>query len=110
MAAEIGVGAVKTVGVDLSPRTKHPRRNDLPAWYPEWALSLADLYFSGTTSVFTLYGNTYDLVPLSDVDAADHAAFGGVADFLAEQMFGRWDLVLHYDLGRGLRVFAGRNE
>ena len=25
-------------------------------------------------------------------------------------MFGRWDLVLHYDLGRGLRSFAGRSE
>jgi len=110
VVAETGVGAVKTAGANLSPTTKRPRRSDLPAWYPEWALSLADLYFSGTTSVFTLSGNTYDLVPLSDVDAADHAAFGGVADFLAEQMFGRWDLVLHYDLGRGLRVFAGRSE
>jgi len=110
VVAETGVGAVKTAGANLSPTMKRPRRSDLPAWYPEWALSLADLYFSGTTSVFTLSGNTYDLVPLSDVDAADHAAFGGVADFLAEQMFGRWDLVLHYDLGRGLRVFAGRSE
>src|SRR5262249_36949361 len=27
-----------------------------------------------------------------------------------EQLFGRWSLVLHYDLGRGLRVFAGRDE
>jgi len=89
---------------------KSPRRNDLPAWYPEWALSLADLYFSGTTSVFVVHGNTYDVVPLSDVNAPDRAAFGSVPDFLAEQMFGRWDLILHYDLGRGLRVYAGRNE
>lgn len=57
-----------------------------------------------------LHGNTYDLVPLGDVDAADRAQFGGVTEFLTEQMFGHWDLVLHYDLGRGLRVFAGRNE
>ena len=35
---------------------------------------------------------------------------GRVPDFLAEQMFGRWDIVLHYDLGRGLRSFAGRSE
>ena len=33
-----------------------------------------------------------------------------LAEFLAEQLFGRWALVLHYDLGRGLRAFAGRNE
>jgi AAA+ superfamily predicted ATPase len=89
---------------------RRPRRDDLPAWYPSWALSLADLYFSVTTSVFVLHGNTYDLVPLGDVDAPDRAAFGSIPDFLAEQLFGRWDLLLHYDLGRGLRVFAGRNE
>ncbi len=33
----------------------------------------------------------------------------GLADFLAEQMFGRWDLVIHYDLARGLRCLAGSN-
>ncbi len=71
---------------------------------------MADLYFSRTTSVFVLHGNTYDLVPLQDVNAQERATFGGVTDFLTEQLFGTWDLVLHYDLGRGLRVFAGRNE
>ena len=83
---------------------------DLPAWFPAWASQLADLYFSGTTAAFVLHGNTYDLIPLGDVDAASRAEFGTIPEFLAEQLFGRWDLVLHYDLGRGLRVFAGRNE
>lgn len=89
---------------------RQARRATLPAWYPGWALSLADLYFSGTTSVFVLHGNTYDMVPLVDVDGAESAAFGGVTEFLAEQLFGRFDLILHYDLGRGLRAFAGRSE
>ena len=71
---------------------------------------MAELYFSRTTSVFVLHGNTYDLTPLADIDAPDHAPFAGIPEFLAEQLFARWDLVLHYDLGRGLRVFAGRNE
>lgn len=96
--------------VEVPGESRRPRRDELPAWYPAWALSLADLYFSGTTSVFVLHGNTYDLVPLADMDGTDHAAFGGIPEFLAEQLFGRWDLVLHYDLGRGLRAFAGRNE
>ena len=87
-----------------------PRRADLPAWYPPWALALADLYFSGSTAVFALHGNTYDLVPLGDPTGADRAQYGAIPEFLAEQMFGRWDLVLHYDLGRGLRAFAGRSE
>jgi AAA+ superfamily predicted ATPase len=89
---------------------RRSRRGDLPAWYPPWALSLADLYFSGSNSVFVMYGNTFDLVPLSDPEGEDRARYGGLAEFLAEQLFGRWDLVLHYDLGRGLRVFAGANE
>ena len=89
---------------------RRPRRGDLPDWYPPWALSLADIYYSGSTSVFALHGNTYDLVPLSDPAAAERAQYGGITEFLAEQLFGRWDLVLHYDLGRGLRVFAGRSE
>ncbi len=90
--------------------TRSATRDDLPGWYPGWAQQIADLYFSRTTSVFVLHGNTYDLVPLNDVSAPGKADFGTIPDFLAEQLFGRWDLVLHYDLGRGLRVFAGRNE
>ena len=90
--------------------TRAARRDELPKWYPAWALQIADLYFSRTTSVFVLHGNTYDLVPLNDIGAPGRAEFGTIPEFLAEQLFGRWDLVLHYDLGRGLRVFAGRNE
>jgi AAA+ superfamily predicted ATPase len=52
-----------------------------------------------------LHGNVHDVVPL----AADGSAYGSLSDFLAEQVFGRWDLVLYYDLARGLRAFAGRN-
>src|SRR5690349_37180 len=90
--------------------TRPAKRDELPKWYPAWALQIADLYFSRTTSVFVLHGNTYDLVPLNDIGAPGRAEFGTIPEFLAEQLFGRWDLVLHYDLGRGLRVFAGRNE
>src|SRR5262245_2904752 len=41
---------------------------------------------------------------------APGSRYGVLSEFLAEQLFGRWALVLHYDLGRGLRAFAGRNE
>jgi SpoVK/Ycf46/Vps4 family AAA+-type ATPase len=82
-----------------------PRRTDLPAWLPAWATQLAELYFSGTTAAFVLHGNTYDLFRIDDPPR-----YGVLAEFLAEQLFGRWSLVLHYDLGRGLRAFAGRDE
>ena len=80
---------------------------ELPRWFPPWAAQLAELYFSGTTSAFVLHGNTYDYVRIGDVQDVRH---GVLAEFLAEQLFGRWSLVLHYDLGRGLRAFGGRDE
>ena len=88
---------------DVQPR----RPADLPAWFPPWASQLADLYFSGTTAAFVLCGNTYDLFRIA---ADDSSRYGVLAEFLAEQLFGRWSLVLHYDLGRGLRAFAGHDE
>src|SRR5947207_15808822 len=88
---------------------QEPRRSaeKLPEWFPAWAAQLADLYFSGTTAAFILHGNTYDLFRLAG-DAG--VRYGVLAEFLAEQLFGRWSLVLHYDLSRGLRPYAGRNE
>jgi SpoVK/Ycf46/Vps4 family AAA+-type ATPase len=91
----------------MAPEIQEQRRStDFPHWVPPWAHQLADLYFSGTTAAFVLHGNTYDLFRM-DAQGTRH---GVLAEFLAEQLFGRWTLVLHYDLGRGLRAFAGRNE
>src|SRR5437867_2904254 len=91
----------------MTPDPAHRRPVDLPVWFPAWAAELADLYFSGTTAAFVLHGNTYDLFRV----AGDREPrYGVLAEFLAEQLFGRWSLVLHYDLGRGLRAFAGRDE
>jgi AAA+ superfamily predicted ATPase len=86
-----------------------PRRppDKLLDWFPAWASQLADLYFSGTTAVFVLHGNTYDLFRIG---GGDGSRYGVLAEFLAEQVFGRWSLVLHYDLGQGLRAYVGRDE
>jgi SpoVK/Ycf46/Vps4 family AAA+-type ATPase len=81
------------------------RASALPPGYPRWAATLAELYFSGTTSTFLLHGNTYDVVKSGE--SGDR--WGGLAEFLAEQLFGRWDVVIHYDLARGLRCLAGAN-
>jgi AAA+ superfamily predicted ATPase len=90
----------------VTPETPR-RRSELPGWFPPWAAQLADLYFSGTTAAFVLHGNTVDLFRVS----AEHPPrYGVLAEFLAEQLFGRWSLVLHYDLGTGLRAYAGRDE
>jgi ATP-dependent 26S proteasome regulatory subunit len=78
----------------------------LPAAYPAWAHELGDLYFSGTTSMFLLHGNVHDYVYAPD---AEGGSYVGLAEFLATRLFGSWDVILHYDLGRGLRVYAGRD-
>src|SRR4029453_3871249 len=70
----------------------------LPTWLPPWAATLSELYFSGTTSTFILHGNTNDLVRGGD---GEETRYGVLSEFLAEQLFGRWDLVLTYDLARG---------
>jgi AAA+ superfamily predicted ATPase len=91
----------------------------LPEWYPQWAREFGDLYFSGTTSMFALHGNTHDLVrgektviemdgPLSNNVRVP--AFVTLDQFVAGELFGKWDLVLYYDLSTGLRVVAGTDR
>jgi AAA+ superfamily predicted ATPase len=92
----------------MTPDQDHRRPAEkLPVWFPAWAAQLADLYFSGTTAAFVLHGNTYDLFRIA---GDDEPRYGVLAEFLAEQLFGRWSLVLHYDLGGGLRAFPGAGE
>jgi AAA+ superfamily predicted ATPase len=80
------------------------RPTELPTWYPAWARELADLYFSGTTCLFILHGNVHDLIrcPLDSKEG-----YLNLSEFLATQVFGSWDIVVHYDLARGLRPLAG---
>ena len=91
----------------LTKRGAEGAPSGLPQWFPPWARQLAELYFSGTTAAFVLHGNTYDYVQVAEDGGAPYA---GLTEFLAEQLFGRWQVVLQYDLGRGLRVAAGRDE
>jgi AAA+ superfamily predicted ATPase len=80
----------------------------LADWCPAWAERLGDAYLAGTSCVFLLHGNVRDVVPLaapSPAPAAD--GWGTVPDFLARELFGRWDVVLAYDVGKGMRPLAG---
>jgi AAA+ superfamily predicted ATPase len=79
----------------------------LAAWCPPWAERLGDAYLSGTSCVFLLHGNVRDLVALGSPDAQPPAGWGTAPDFLARELFGRWDIVLAYDVGKGLRPLAG---
>src|SRR6476620_5147904 len=84
----------------LSPKSQPT----LPDWYPAWSKELAGLYFSGTINTFVLYGNVHDLIRTK---SGETTSFVSLADFLATELFGSWDIVVSYDLGRGLRPVAG---
>ena len=81
------------------------------SWAPPWAQQVLQTLGSGTASVFVLHGNTQDYFQgggeTSSASTSASIRYGGLAGFLAEQMFGRYDLVLHYDLARGLVPLAG---
>ncbi|MFM8498101.1 MAG: hypothetical protein ACKOEM_21660, partial [Planctomycetia bacterium] len=79
----------------------------LPAWCPPWGERLGDAYLAGTSCMFLLHGNVRDLVPVAPPGADVTTGWGTVNDFLARELFGRWDIVLAYDVGKGLRPLAG---
>jgi len=79
-------------------------RARIPAEWPRFAKELAELYFSRTTSAFILHGNVFDPV------AAGPGEYPPLAGFLASQLFGAWDIVLGYDLARGLQPLAGSDR
>jgi AAA+ superfamily predicted ATPase len=83
----------------------NPQPNALPDWHPAWARELAEMYYSGTISMFVLHGNVHDLVRCPGTNGDD--TYVSLPDFLATQVFGTWDVVLSYDVGRGLRPLAG---
>ncbi len=65
------------------------------------------MYFSASSCMFVLHGNTNDLVRAGENAPNPYIA---LSDFLADQLFGSWDIILTYDLGRGLQVRAGKDS
>lgn len=77
---------------------------EVPAWYPAWARTLAETYFSGNACFFILHGNVSDLVA---TERDGRTEFVSLTEFLGESLFGRWDLVIEHNLSKGLQALAG---
>jgi AAA+ superfamily predicted ATPase len=84
-------------------------RIELPAWYPPWARALAERYYASTSCMFVLHGNVHDLCRAPDGKQTSdpvQETYIDLVDVLTTRIFGNWDLVLGYDLARGLRPLA----
>ena len=72
---------------------------------PAWATEVIDLYESGASCQFILHGNVDDLLLLTGGDGKTR--FVSLPEFLRERLLSRFDVVLGYDLGNGIRVEKG---
>ncbi|HUP61377.1 MAG TPA: AAA family ATPase [Thermoanaerobaculia bacterium] len=82
---------------------------------PAWAQKLISLYESHAANQFLLYGNVNDQFLLGaktpkeagPTSAAGRAGLGSLYEFLTRVMLPRFDVVLSYDLGNGVRIDKG---
>lgn len=72
-----------------------------------WAEEMRVLFRSGSTSQFILYGGVHDVVAAPAVEEGGARRYLSLPTFLTEVMFAPFDVVLHYDRGRGVRVKKG---
>ncbi|MGV8041972.1 MAG: ATP-binding protein [Thermoanaerobaculaceae bacterium] len=72
---------------------------------PGWAAEMREIFRSGTTSQFVLFGNVFDLVPADDGKGG--RTYLPLRRFLGEVMFAPFDVVILFDRGKGLRVRKG---
>ncbi len=88
-------------------QSSEKRNSVVPDWYPDWARELAEMYFTASTCMFVLHGNTNDLIHARS-ETSDQ--FCTLSDFLSQQLFGSWDVIVSCDLGSGLCVDAGNDS
>lgn len=72
---------------------------------PGWAGEMREIFRSGTTSQFVLFGSVFDLVPADDGKGG--RTYMALRQFLTEVMFAPFEVVIHFDRGKGLRVRKG---
>jgi hypothetical protein len=88
------------MGTVANNSTQTPQASTLPTW----ARTLAELYESDAASQFIVYGNISDRMVLP---VSPSPRLGALSDFLLEALLPRFDVVISYDLGNGIRVDKG---
>ena len=74
---------------------------------PSWAEEMRDLFKSGSISQFILHGNVFDGVPAT---VGAERKLVPLRGFLDEMMFKTYDVVLHYNRGKGILATRGGDD
>ncbi|MEN8715702.1 MAG: ATP-binding protein [Verrucomicrobiales bacterium] len=72
-----------------------------------WSLEIRRLYLSGAANQFVVHGNIHDRLLLPAKGDEDAPQIGSLIDYLTEVQLKKFDVVLSYELGGGLRVESG---
>src|SRR6516165_6156069 len=88
----------------VPPATTASATRNTPSGLPGWARTLADAYESNASSQFIIFGNISDRVVLP---GSPSPRLGALPDFLLGVLLSRFDVVLSYDIGNGIRVEKG---
>ncbi|MDF1812697.1 MAG: AAA family ATPase [Verrucomicrobiales bacterium] len=75
---------------------------------PEWSNKIKTRYLSGASNQFVIHGNVYDrlLLPPAGMDEPE---IGNLVDYLVDEQLRKFDLILSYELGAGLRIESGQD-
>jgi len=71
---------------------------------PLWASEIVGNYESGAAGCFVLHGNVNDRLLVPDENVM---RLGSLQDFIMESLLPRFDVILSYDPGQGLRIERG---
>jgi ATPase family protein associated with various cellular activities (AAA) len=70
---------------------------------PQWAMDAIQLYEANAASQFVIFGNVNDEIVIQS--PSPH--LGNLTEFLLQVLLPRFDVVLSYDIGNGIRVEKG---
>ena len=74
---------------------------------PSWAEEMRDLFKSGSVAQFLIHGNLFDIVPAAGPAGKKLLP---LKTFLDQVMFENYEVVVHYDRGRGIRLSQGSDD
>jgi AAA+ superfamily predicted ATPase len=74
---------------------------------PAWAEEMRDLFKSGSVSQFLLHGNVFDMIAAPGLPDSRMLS---LSSFLDEVMFEQYEVILHYDRGKGIRATRGADD